>query len=159
MLVLNDFQTSVAKALGEIDPKWRDYEGLIICGTHAPHDVEHMIDKITEARKKKIPYLGICFGHQLAAIEFARTVQHIEDATSEEWAVDGTPVVKKRSELKVGLHDGETYWSHYDVAINWNKPSWFFTTPYHPEYNSMPGREHPVLVEFLNYARGYEMAV
>lgn len=36
------------------------------------------------ARVNKIPFLGICYGFQLAAINFARQVLNIPDATSEE---------------------------------------------------------------------------
>lgn len=38
------------------------------------------------ARKNKIPYLGICLGSQIMAIEFARNVLGILDASSEEFA-------------------------------------------------------------------------
>lgn len=38
------------------------------------------------ARTKKIPYLGICLGSQIMAIEFARNVLGIADASSEEFA-------------------------------------------------------------------------
>lgn len=154
MLVLNDFRTSVARALSEIDPKWRDYKGLIVCGTHQPHDMEMMIDEIRKAREKKIPFLGICFGHQLAAIEYARNVLGIKDATSEEWGT-GTQVVKKLPELNVGLYLGETHWNNYEVDpdFKWEKPKWFFTSQYHPEYQSYKGNPHPLLVDFLKYAK------
>lgn len=36
------------------------------------------------ARVNKIPFLGICYGFQLAAINFARNILKIPDATSEE---------------------------------------------------------------------------
>lgn len=36
------------------------------------------------ARKNKIPFLGICYGFQLAAINFAREVLKISEGTSEE---------------------------------------------------------------------------
>ena len=38
----------------------------------------------------------------------------IKNATSEEFG-QGVFVVKKRPELKVGLHDGESWWSNYEV--------------------------------------------
>ena len=155
MTVLNDFNTSVERALGEIDPKWRDYNGLVVCGTHTPRDIEYMIYKIQEAREKGIPFLGICFGYQLAAIEWARSMMGIKDATSEEFNEPGTKVVKKREEgLKVGLHDGESYWSNYDLAIQLPAyPKNYFVAPFHPEYQSMKGNPHPLLVSFLDYAK------
>lgn len=152
MKILNDFNTSVERALSEIDPKWRNYDGLIICGTHTPHNVEQMIDEIAHARESGRPFLGICFGHQLASIEYARNVLGIKDATSEEIG-DGTRVVKKRPEFKVGLHEGETWWSGYDVAIDWKKPDNFITCPFHPEYQSTKKKPHPLLVEFINLCK------
>ncbi len=41
------------------------------------------------AREKKIPYLGICLGSQIMAIEFARNVLGIKDASSEEFTPEG----------------------------------------------------------------------
>lgn len=154
MEVLNDFDTSVSRALTEIYPKWRNLPGLIVCGTHAPHDIEYMLDAIAEARESGIPFLGICFGHQLAAIQYARDVLGIEDATSEEFG-QGTFVVKKRPEKKVGLFDGESWWSYFDVVIDWEKPKNFFTSPYHPEYQSWKNKPHPDLKAFIKYARKY----
>ena len=41
------------------------------------------------ARVNKIPYLGICLGSQIMAIEFARNVLGIVDADSEEFNPEG----------------------------------------------------------------------
>ena len=149
MTILNDFTTSVKKALSEIDPNWIKYDGLIVAGTHTPHNVEEMIDSIRIAREENIPTLLICFGYQLGAIEWARNVKGIKDATSEEFSKTGTFVVKKRLELKVGLHDGETWWSNYIVDIDWDIPEHFVAVPFHPEYQSNKENPHPLLVKFL----------
>lgn len=157
MQVLNTFNTTVEKALGEIDPRWREYDGLIICGTHTPTNIDQMLVFIREARETARPFLGICAGYQLAAIEFARGVLGIADATSEEFGVEGTFVVTKRPEIKVGLHEGETWWSNYDVTSEiwgmWQHPENFFVVPYHPEYQSSKEKPHPLLVSFLDYAK------
>ncbi len=155
MIVLNTFHTTVEKALSEINPHWRTLEGLIICGTHTPTNVEQMLILIREARETGLPYLGICAGFQLAAIEYARGVLGIKDATSEEWDTEGTLVVKKRPELKVVLHEGETWWSNYEVDEKfegWPKSPNFFVAPFHPEYQSSKEKPHLLLVNFLNYA-------
>ena len=156
MEVLSEFQTSVRKALNEIDFKWESYEGLIICGSHSliPEEAEYLIERIREAREVKKPTLLICMGHQLGAIEYARNVLGIKDATSEEFG-QGTFVVKKRPELKVGLHEGESWWSNYDVAIDWKKPLSQLTTPYHPEYNSSIDKPHPILSKFIGMCKEY----
>lgn len=157
MQILNTFNTTVEKALGEIDPRWRDYDGLIICGTHTPTNVEEMIIMVREAREMGLPFLGICAGYQLAAIEYARNVLGIKDATSEEWATEGTMVVKKRLALKVGMHDGETWWSNFEVDPNFEIqfPINFFAVPFHPEYQSAKGDPHPLLLSFLSFAKSY----
>ena len=153
MEILNDFDTSVRRALEEINNKYFRLPGLVVCGTHNPHDMEKLIEAIKWARERRKPYLGICFGHQLAAIEYARNVLDIRDATSEEWG-QGTFIVKKRPEgLYIGLHNGETYWNNYEVDSGfegkWDKPSHFITMQYHPEYESFKGNPHPKLIEFI----------
>jgi CTP synthase (UTP-ammonia lyase) len=150
--LLNDFQTTVRKALDEIDPKWESYPGVVICGTHKPFNVEMLIDTIRLCKESRTPYLGICFGHQLAAIEYARNDLGIDDATSEEFG-KGTFVVKKRDSLKVGLHEGESWWNNYEVSIVWEKPDYFVTCQFHPEYQSNKEHPHPLLVKFLDICR------
>ena len=152
MELLNDFQTSVRKAFNEIDPAWESYDGLVVCGTHNPRNVEGMIEKIRYARENYRQFLGICFWHQLAAIEYARNVLGIKDATSEEFG-KGTFVVKKLPELNVGLKNGESYWNNYEVAIEWEKPEHFTTCQFHPEYQSSKENPHPILVKFLELCK------
>lgn len=48
-----------------------------------------MITAARYAREKKIPYLGICLGSQIMAIEYARNVIGITDASSEEFTPEG----------------------------------------------------------------------
>ena len=157
MLILNDFSTSVHKALSEIDSDYLDYPGVVVCGTHNPHDTEALIHAIKLSREQEKPFLGICFGHQLAYIEYCRNVLGIKDATSEEFG-QGTLVVVKRPELKVGLHEGETWWNNYEIPKEleqtWDKPEYFITTQAHPEYQSSRDKPHPLLVNFLNLCRG-----
>ena len=85
MEIYNSFQTSVKKALDEIDVNWPTYRGLIICGTHSPHDTEKMISRIKEARESGEPALLICAGHQLGAIEYARNVLGYSNASHAEY--------------------------------------------------------------------------
>lgn len=170
MEVLNDFNTSVEKALSEIDENWKSYPGLIVCGTHSPRDWEEQIRLIMCAREDKLPFLGICFGHQLAAIEYARNVLNQKNATSQEFFgefhhsyMTDYLVVKRKDGLKVGLHDGESYWNNYEVKEGfediWKKIPNFITVQYHPEYQSSKDNPHPILVEFLKHAREYTMAM
>ena len=41
------------------------------------------------ARENRVPYLGVCLGSQIMAIEFARDVLGIADASSEEFTPEG----------------------------------------------------------------------
>ena len=52
----------------------------------ARRGAEGKVHAIRYARENRIPFFGICFGMQLAAIEFARNVCLIKDATSREFA-------------------------------------------------------------------------
>ena len=72
MIFLNDFNTSVERALEEIEPDYKKLYGLVVCGTHSPTNVDAIIEEIRKARETLKPFLGICAGHQLAAVEYAR---------------------------------------------------------------------------------------
>ncbi|MBI2626289.1 MAG: CTP synthase [Candidatus Nealsonbacteria bacterium] len=61
------------------------YDGIIVPGGFGARGVEGKIKAIEFCRKQKIPYLGLCFGLQLAVIEFARNVCKIRDASSREF--------------------------------------------------------------------------
>ena len=59
-------------------------DGIIVPGGFGSRGIEGKIDVIEFARINKIPYLGICYGLQLAVIEFLRNVCNKPDATSME---------------------------------------------------------------------------
>jgi len=62
-----------------------DVHGIIVPGGYGLRGTEGMIHFIQYAREHHIPYLGLCLGFQLAAIEFARHVCGMEKATSTEF--------------------------------------------------------------------------
>jgi len=65
-------------------------QGILVPGGFGVRGAEGKILAIQYAREKKIPFFGICFGMQLAAIEFARNVCGLTDATSREFTEDIT---------------------------------------------------------------------
>lgn len=62
----------------------KDTQGLIVPGGFGTRGLEGMITSIKYAREHDIPFLGICLGMQMASVEFARNVLHLEDANSAE---------------------------------------------------------------------------
>ena len=61
-----------------------NYDGILVPGGFGTRGSEGIIQTANYAREKNIPYLGICFGFQLAAIAFGRNVLNLEDANSTE---------------------------------------------------------------------------
>ncbi len=52
----------------------KDFDAMLVPGGFGSRGVEGIINAIRFAREKKMPYLGLCYGMQLACIEFARNV-------------------------------------------------------------------------------------
>ena len=63
----------------------KNIQGVLVPGGFGVRGVEGKILAIQYARENKIPFFGICFGMQLAAIEFARHVCGLKNATSREF--------------------------------------------------------------------------
>lgn len=59
--------------------------GIIIPGGFRKKGINGKIKAIKFAREKKLPFLGLCLGFQLAAIEFAQNVIKLKNATSTEF--------------------------------------------------------------------------
>ena len=66
----------------------RSVAGVIVPGGFGNRGTEGKILVAQYARENKVPYLGLCLGSQIMAIEFARNVLGIADATSEEFDED-----------------------------------------------------------------------
>ena len=77
----------------EVKKKLRGLSGILIPGGFGKRGTEGKIACINFARKQKIPFLGICFGMQMAIIEFARNELNIKNAGSSEFDNKCTPVI------------------------------------------------------------------
>ncbi|KAG2476576.1 MAG: CTP synthase [Nitrosopumilales archaeon] len=64
--------------------KLSEYDGILVPGGFGTRGSEGIIKTANYAREKNIPYLGICFGFQLAAVAFGRHVCNLENANSAE---------------------------------------------------------------------------
>ncbi len=72
----------------------KKYDGVLIPGGFGATGVEGKIKAIEYVRKNKIPYFGICYGMQLAVIEYARNVLRLRGAhTTEVDAKSPYPVI------------------------------------------------------------------
>jgi CTP synthase len=71
----------------------KNAKGVVVPGGFGVRGTEGKIDAIEYARKNNVPYLGLCLGMQLAAIEFARNVVGVKQATSEEFDQDSKSCV------------------------------------------------------------------
>ena len=60
------------------------FDGICVPGGFGSRGVEGIISAIQFARTQKIPYLGLCYGMQLATIEFARNVARLRTAHTTE---------------------------------------------------------------------------
>ena len=60
-------------------------DGIIVPGGFGSRGIEGMIAATKYARENDIPFFGICLGMQIAVIEYARNVAHLEGANSGEF--------------------------------------------------------------------------
>ena len=77
----------------DIKHKLKNVTGILIPGGFGKRGTEGKIAAIKYARINKIPFLGICFGMQMAIIEFARNVLKIKKASSSELDSKCIPVI------------------------------------------------------------------
>ena len=52
--------------------------GILVPGGFGHRGTEGMIAAVKWAREQKVPFLGICLGFQVAVIEWARNVCHLQ---------------------------------------------------------------------------------
>jgi len=62
-----------------------DVAGIVVPGGFGHRGIEGKIKAVSFARRKQIPYLGLCLGMQVAVIEFARNVMGLNGANSSEF--------------------------------------------------------------------------
>ena len=109
----------------QISKKLKNVSGLLIPGGFGKRGTAGKISAIKYAREKKIPFLGICFGMQMAIIEFARNKLKLKKAGSteldkncypvvgliDEWNKDGITIKGTRKDLggtmRLGLYEAK----------------------------------------------------
>ncbi len=79
--------------VSEIKSKLNNISGILIPGGFGKRGTDGKIEAIRYARKNKIPFFGICYGMQMAIIEFARNKLNLKKATSSEFDKKGLPII------------------------------------------------------------------
>ena len=126
--VANDVRVNIRWIKAEELEKYKDNRGLhkffeeidavIVPGGFDNRGTEGKIRAIQYVREKKIPFLGICLGLQMAVVEFARHICGMNDANSLEFHKETQyPVVhfvegqenlqKKSANMRLGSYDCE----------------------------------------------------
>ncbi len=77
----------------EIKAKLKNISGILIPGGFGKRGTSGKIESIKFARVNKIPFLGICYGMQMAIIEFARNKLKIRNASSSEFDKKGISII------------------------------------------------------------------
>ena len=86
----SDLFTDAARAKALVE----QFDGVLVPGGFGVRGVEGMVDAIRAAREGGVPFFGICLGMQVAIIEFARNVCHVDDSNSSEFAPEcANPVI------------------------------------------------------------------
>ncbi|MDE1976637.1 MAG: CTP synthase, partial [Elusimicrobia bacterium] len=93
----------------DMEKRLAGVHGILIPGGFGERGIEGKIRLANLARRKKIPYFGLCLGLQIAVIEFARGVLGLSGANSTEFAPETKyPVVDLLPEQKAVKDKGAT---------------------------------------------------
>ncbi len=97
---------------------FQEVHGILVPGGFGVRGAEGKIKAIEYVRENKIPFLGLCFGFQLAVIEAARNVAKLKDANSSELCDTPHPVIDLLEEQKEVVEKGGTMrLGDYEVFI------------------------------------------
>ncbi len=85
----------------------KEYDGIVVPGGFGSRGIEGKINVAQYCRENKIPYFGLCYGMQIAVIEFARNVAGIKgaqtaeiDDTAKHCVIDIMPEQKEKLKKK-----------------------------------------------------------
>jgi CTP synthase len=83
-----------------------NYDGVIVPGGFGTRGVEEIITAIKFVRENNIPYLGLCYGMQLACVEFFRNMVGKENANTVELDPDTPePIVNINSDQQENIEN------------------------------------------------------
>ena len=98
-----------------IAEKFKDLDGLLVAPGFGSRGVDGKILAVKYARENKMPFFGICLGMQMAVIEYARNVMHLDAHSTEVDPQTPNPVIalmdeqkkikKKGGTMRLGAYD------------------------------------------------------
>jgi CTP synthase len=93
----------------EFEKRLAEMDAIVVAGGFGARGVEGKINAVRYARDRHVPYLGLCYGMQMAVIEFARNVCGLADAHTEEVEPNSLhPVIHILPEQKEVTYKGAT---------------------------------------------------
>lgn len=103
-----------------------DVDGIIVPGGFGTRGAEGKICCVKHSRENNLPYLGICFGFQMAVIEIARNVCGLAGANSTEIEPDcKEPVIDYLPEqLKIEGLGGNMRLGGFDIELKTDTLAW-----------------------------------
>ncbi|MBC8101094.1 MAG: CTP synthase [Cytophagales bacterium] len=69
---------------GDVNALLAPHDAIVVCPGFGARGIEGKISAVRYARENKVPYLGICYGMQMAVVEYARHVCGLKDAHTTE---------------------------------------------------------------------------
>ncbi len=86
-------------------------DGMVVPQGWGSRGIEGKLLAIKYARENDVPYLGLCYGMQMAVIEFSRNVLGLKEANTEEAAPDSPDKVihlmeEQKKHMTAGLYGG-----------------------------------------------------
>src|SRR6185312_14161507 len=139
-------------------------DGIIVPIGWGERGAEGMIAAATYAREKKIPYLGLCYGMQLAAVAFARSVLGWKDANTSEndqkTKHDVIHLIPSQKELmERRAYGGTMRLGTWDAIVKEGTRAFEFYKKYHQinEKTGLTSERHRHRYEFNNeFAKDFE---
>ncbi len=102
--------------------KLKDYDGVLVPGGFGATGIEGKLNVIEYVRKNNIPYFGICYGMQLAVLEYAQNVLKLKhastteiDPTADHLVIDVMPDQKEK--IAKGEMGGSMRLGEYTAAL------------------------------------------
>lgn len=101
-----------------IAEKFKDLDGLLVAPGFGSRGVDGKILAVKYARENKMPFFGICLGMQMAVIEYARNVMHLDAHSTEVDPQTPNPVIALMDEQKkIKKKGGTMRLGAYDCVI------------------------------------------